>query len=104
MTARVGSSCRWGNCRGVLLCIEGDSCGVALATKSGVAVGIGSKCAGLSRSTAIVSLCPFTSMVKYLGLWSSTLKGPLYGGCSGLRTPSCLMKTYELFHRISLRG
>ena len=37
-----------------------------------------SRCAGLRRSTAIVSLCPFTSMVKYLGLWSSTLKGPLY--------------------------
>ena len=34
---------------------------------------------------------PFTSMVKYLGLRSRTLKGPLYGGCSDIRAPSCRM-------------
>ena len=55
-------------------------------TQSDVGVGMVSRCTGLRRSTAIVSLCLFTSRLKYLGLRSSTLKGPLYGGCSGLRT------------------
>ena len=49
---------------------------------------LGSRYAGLRRSRETLSFRPLRSRVKYLSALSSTLNGPSYGCCRGLRTVS----------------
>ena len=62
--------------------------------------GLGSKYAGLRRSRETLSLHPLRSRVKYLSLLSSTLNGPSYGFCRGLRTVS--FRTNRVYRRRDL--
>ena len=66
--------------------------GVAEGGADGGGAGV-SRCAGFNRSKETVSCRPLRSRVKYLSARFTTLNGPLYGRCNGLRTASLRTKT-----------